>query len=98
MTIKPNYSAESPQQDMFPNSKRHRGEVLDSIPLKFGKYRGKSPAEIAEEDPGYLVWAYEKISPKPCSKALYLVCEISLNEMIDEAHEFMRDDSLIGGH
>jgi len=35
-----------------------RGDVV--VKLGFGKYRGKTPAEIAEVDMGYLKWLYEK--------------------------------------
>lgn len=47
---------------------------LDETPLTFGKYKGMTPNEIAEEDEDYLVWAYETLDIKPCSKALYLAC------------------------
>lgn len=29
---------------------------IDDKPLTFGKYKGKTPNELLEEDPGYLVW------------------------------------------
>ena len=29
--------------------------------LTFGKYRGRTVADIIEEDPAYLVWAHENV-------------------------------------
>lgn len=52
----------------------------DSIPLEFGKYKGSTPEEIAELDPSYIAWLYEKIKPSPCSKQLYLACEYDVRE------------------
>ncbi len=48
---------------------------IDEKPLKFGKYRGKTPDEISDLDQGYIIWMYENIVPKPCSKALYEACQ-----------------------
>lgn len=48
---------------------------LDKTPLPFGKYRGMTPDEISEEDPSYIVWMYETIKPKRCSRFLYSVCK-----------------------
>lgn len=33
---------------------------IDSLPLTFGKYKGKTPLEIARSFPGYIVWCSEK--------------------------------------
>jgi len=57
---------------------------IDEIPLTFGKYEGLTPCQILEEDPQYLIWAYEKFDArrKPCSKDLYELC--LLNEMDEE--------------
>lgn len=60
-------------------------EELDHTPMTKGKYgparRGKpmSPNDIAEVDPGYLVWAYETWSPKPCSFVLYRECKSEID-------------------
>lgn len=48
---------------------------IDDKPLRFGKYRGASPNEVADLDPDYLVWAYDVMNPKICSKELSLECE-----------------------
>jgi len=33
---------------------------VDSLPLDFGKYKGRTPVAIALTDPGYLVWCAKK--------------------------------------
>lgn len=48
---------------------------IDEIPLSFGKHKGRSPADISDDDPGYIVWLYENIEPKIVSKALCKSCE-----------------------
>lgn len=50
---------------------------LDKTPLNFGKYRGLTPDEVSEVDPSYIVWMYEKYSPKRCSNFLYTACQQS---------------------
>lgn len=46
--------------------------TLDQTPLKFGKYKGKTPDKVSELDPQYLIWAYETVAQFPvCSAALY---------------------------
>lgn len=49
-------------------------ELLDHSPITKGKYKGKTPNQISELDPSYLVWAYKNWSPKPCSKLLADSC------------------------
>lgn len=49
-------------------------------PLRFGKHKGMTPEEVAEIDPGWVVWAYDTCNPKPCSKALAIDCEYEENE------------------
>ena len=59
----------------FDDDKKSTQEVLDHTPLKFGKFRGKTPEQVAEIDPRYLCWAYETVSNFPtCSDALYREC------------------------
>lgn len=48
---------------------------LDTSPLTIGKYKGMTPEEISEVDPSYIVWLYENVEPKKCSKDLYILCE-----------------------
>lgn len=47
----------------------------DERPLGVGKYSGKTPNQIADIDPSYIVWMYDTINPKRCSRELYLSCE-----------------------
>ena len=35
------------------------------VPLQFGKYRGRSLADIAEEDPDYLEWLRDNVDLRP---------------------------------
>jgi len=56
---------------------------IDSKPLTFGKRKGDTPEEIAQDDPSYIVWLYENVDPSPCSEELYEQC-------IDDV-EFDRD-------
>lgn len=46
----------------------------DAVPMTFGKYRGSTPAQIAETDPSYVVWLYEG-GYHTISRSLYLACE-----------------------
>ena len=57
---------------------------LDLTPLKFGKYKGQTPEEIAEHDPSYIQWMYDTIKPPPCSKELALACEQDERDEEDE--------------
>lgn len=47
---------------------------IDSRPLTFGKHKGSTPEEIAQDDPSYIVWLYENIDPSPVSEELYEQC------------------------
>jgi hypothetical protein len=90
--MKVDYDKTKSQQDLFPGSFRSKGEVLDSIPLRFGKYRGESPNKIANEDPGYIVWMYENVQDKHCSKNLYLACKEFLDEREDLKLDYLELD------
>lgn len=48
---------------------------LDDTPLGKGKYADRTPDELSDEDPEYLVYAYETWDIKPCSKAMYNYCK-----------------------
>lgn len=52
----------------------------DTSPLVFGKYKGKTPEQVAEIDPSYVVWMYETVKPAPCSTALYDACRMDIDE------------------
>lgn len=56
---------------------------LDTTPLTFGKYKGQTPEDVAELDPSYIVWLFDTVTPKRCSKALALACE---DEIDDDDH------------
>ncbi len=57
---------------------RKKLETLDHDKIYFGKHKGKTPAQIAEIDEGYVRWAYETVThanrPVFCSEALYRDC------------------------
>jgi uncharacterized protein (DUF3820 family) len=55
--------------------------MIDNTPLTFGKYRGKTPEQVAEVDESYIVWMYDNVMPKPCSKELRDACEADIREM-----------------
>lgn len=48
---------------------------IDFAPLAFGKHRGKSPREIFDFDPGYLVWMHKAIKPARVSDRLAQLAE-----------------------
>lgn len=49
-------------------------EDLDNKPLTFGKYKGKTPDEISDIDPDYIVWMWKNIEIKHCTRAMYNYC------------------------
>jgi hypothetical protein len=53
---------------------------IDALPLTFGKFKGKTPTEISEIAPEYIVWAYETVKPPPCSEELYVAARTDLDE------------------
>jgi hypothetical protein len=48
---------------------------LDNKELTFGKYKGSTPLQVAEEDPAYIVWMYDNLDYKHCTEALRDECE-----------------------
>ena len=64
----------------------------DQTPLRFGKYKGSTPKEIAEFDPGYIVWLYDTIKPSVCSKALAQECEEEDDDDIYDELDFIGDE------
>ena len=50
---------------------------LDSQPLRFGKHKGKTPRDIAREDPTYITWLRANVLPPVVSRDLALECEDS---------------------
>lgn len=60
---------------------------LDETPLTFGKYKGKTPDEISDLDPSYIVWMYDTIKPHLCSEAMYKYCKRELKEYEQEKED-----------
>jgi hypothetical protein len=54
-------------------------EAMDHTPLAFGKHVGKTPEEIAEIDPSYILWLYTKTEGN-VSRALYAACRDDIAE------------------
>jgi hypothetical protein len=50
-------------------------QLLDDTPLTFGKHKGMTPNDIAVVDPQYIVWAYDNLRKKPCTRKLRDTCE-----------------------
>lgn len=59
-------------------------QSLDHTKLDFGKYKGKTPSEISEENPSYIKWMYETVKPVKCSTALYKACVAELDDGSDD--------------
>lgn len=51
----------------------------DSQPLPFGKYKGRTPDEIAEDDPSYIVWLHGE-RPDLVSVSLAVACEQDMED------------------
>jgi hypothetical protein len=66
------------------------GEAMDHTPLGFGKHIGKSPNDISEIDPSYIVWLYENTEGN-CSRALYAACRDDLAADDPDTSDFDRD-------
>jgi hypothetical protein len=60
---------------------------IDEDRILFGKYCGNTPLWIAENDPDYLIWAYETFTQKPCSKDLYELCKLDSMEEDESIRE-----------
>lgn len=58
-------------------------KLLDRTRLQFGKYKGIAPEDIARSDPGYVLWLYNTVEPKRCSRDLALACEDAVNDADD---------------
>lgn len=49
-------------------------EGIDDTPITFGKFKGKTPDEVSEIKPDYIVWMWDNFLDPPCSEALYNFC------------------------
>ena len=76
-------------------------EQLDHTPLSFGKYKGKTPSEVAEGDPGYIVWLYDTWAdqrrPQLVSKALADDCRHDVRDEDDDGPWGDPYDDIHGG-
>ena len=66
------------------NLNNHQSQDIDNDPMRFGKYKGETPMQIVEHDPQYIVWLYENITPKVCTKDLYQCAEMDSEDGADE--------------
>ena len=64
----------------------------DKAPLYFGKYQGKTPNEIADIDPSYIVWLFDQRGPNSCTKDLADLCRESLEEQDESEESDLYDD------
>lgn len=73
---------------------------FDDLPVAFGKYKGMTPAQIANTDPSYLIWAYETFDAhrKPCTQALYEACRLDQNEEAEDDPSLKELDGILGFH
>ena len=62
-------------------------DELDHTPLTFGAHRGRTPADVAESDPSYILWMYDSIYPHQCSLVLRNDCAKDLGEDIQIASD-----------
>ena len=59
---------------------------IDALPLKFGKYKGRTPNQVAVIDPSYIVWMYKHVESSylgaqhMCSKELAEGCEMDIRK------------------
>jgi hypothetical protein len=53
---------------------------IDEQVLTFGKYQGKTPEQIADVDPDYIVWLYDSHKEKYCSRPLRELCAMDIRE------------------
>lgn len=69
-------------------------EDLDDTPLTFGKHQGKTPDEISEEDPSYIVWMWETVEVKHCSRGMYNYCKAQAGDKFDDPDLRELDDMM----
>lgn len=50
---------------------------IDDTPLQFGKYKSKTPNEVADIEPSYIVWMHANVLPPLCTRGLAQACEDS---------------------
>jgi hypothetical protein len=56
-------------------------KMMDRSKLRFGKYKGQTPEEVARVDPTYVVWAQANIlNPPVVSRELAQLCEDAVRD------------------
>lgn len=68
--------------------------AIDHIPLTFGKHKGKTPHNILDSNPSYLIWMYENISPPPCTKELYATAQLAVIKRKSAEEEIEDNESM----
>ena len=63
--------------------------MIDTRPVSYGKHKGLTPEDIAEIDPGYIVWLVDNVSINVCSPLLYRSCVDILEALENERDEFI---------
>lgn len=58
-------------------------ELEDQIPLAFGKHKGRTPTEVAGDDPGYIVWLYDNV-PGTVSRDLAVACDQDIEAIYED--------------
>jgi hypothetical protein len=78
----PEENMELEKSEECPNCHQHlyikpeEGSDIDSLPLKFGRYKGLSAKQVAILDPQYLCWMYKTVTNYPtCSEKLFDTAE-----------------------
>lgn len=71
--------------------------MLDDTPLKFGKYRGRTPNAVSVDDPSYIVWLRENVRPFVVSKGLADDCEHDVREAAAD-HSYEEEAGYYSGY
>jgi hypothetical protein len=66
-------------------------DPTDTIPLTFGKHKGRTPEQIADIDPGYVAWLYDRC-PGSVSHELYVACVEECDDIDDDSDPESRPD------
>jgi hypothetical protein len=70
----------------------------DNMPMGFGKYAAKTPIQVHDIDPKYLVWAYENVGTHVCTIALYKSAKFDIEDELDFQDEKERDNDLFDSY
>ena len=63
-------------------------DPTDIMPLDFGSHRGKTPRQLLDSDPSYVVWLHETI-PGVVTRSTYLDACFILDE--DQDRRYLED-------